>query len=360
MTKITHSTKACTVNPLKMSQPLGGALAFMGVRNLHAAAARFAGLHVVRAGAVRPPLPRSDPAADHRDERSRHRARRLRECRAGDLNIAGRTKPAIIGICSTGVTETKGDDVDGFIRVIRSKHPELADIALVYVSTPGFQGRVRGRLVEGDNQAGRDAGDQAGSGTARRPARINVLPGSHLTPGDLDELRDIIEAFGLKPTFLPDISGSLDGHVPEEFTPTTLGGISVAADRLDGTGDAHARDRRADAARRARRCSSRPGSATRCSTGSPGSRPTTSSWRAWRELSGRPVPAKYRRQRSQLVDAMLDGHFYFGGKSVAIGAEPDLLLDYRLLARRDGLPHHGGGHHHDLAGCWSRCPATRC
>jgi nitrogenase molybdenum-iron protein NifN len=42
-------------------------------------------------------------------------------------------------------------------------------------------------------------------------------------------------------------------------------------------------------------------------------------------LSGRPVPNKYRRQRSQLVDAMLDGHFFFGGKKIAIGAEPDLL-----------------------------------
>ena len=43
------------------------------------------------------------------------------------------------------------------------------------------------------------------------------------------------------------------------------------------------------------------------------------------ELSGKPVPLKYRRLRSQLVDAMLDGHFYFGGKKVALGAEPDLL-----------------------------------
>jgi nitrogenase molybdenum-iron protein NifN len=42
-------------------------------------------------------------------------------------------------------------------------------------------------------------------------------------------------------------------------------------------------------------------------------------------LSGKPVPLRYRRQRSQLVDAMLDGHFFFGGKKVAIGAEPDLL-----------------------------------
>jgi nitrogenase molybdenum-iron protein NifN len=47
---------------------------------------------------------------------------------------------------------------------------------------------------------------------------------------------------------------------------------------------------------------------------------------AWlARISERPVPRKFRRQRSQLVDAMLDGHFHFGGKKVAIGAEPDLL-----------------------------------
>ena len=32
MAKVETSKKACTVNPLKMSQPIGGALAFMGVK----------------------------------------------------------------------------------------------------------------------------------------------------------------------------------------------------------------------------------------------------------------------------------------------------------------------------------------
>ena len=45
------------------------------------------------------------------------------------------------------------------------------------------------------------------------------------------------------------------------------------------------------------------------------------------EISGRPAPTKYRRQRGQLVDAMLDGHFHIGGRKLAIGAEPDMLLD---------------------------------
>jgi nitrogenase molybdenum-iron protein NifN len=42
-------------------------------------------------------------------------------------------------------------------------------------------------------------------------------------------------------------------------------------------------------------------------------------------ISGRAVPARIRRQRSQLVDAMLDAHFHTGNVKVALGAEPDLL-----------------------------------
>jgi len=41
------------------------------------------------------------------------------------------------------------------------------------------------------------------------------------------------------------------------------------------------------------------------------------------DISGRPVPKRHLRRRSQLVDAMLDAHFHFGGQKIAIGAEPD-------------------------------------
>ncbi|WP_042702911.1 nitrogenase component 1, partial [Azospirillum sp. B506] len=43
------------------------------------------------------------------------------------------------------------------------------------------------------------------------------------------------------------------------------------------------------------------------------------------ELSGRPAPARLRRQREALVDAMLDGHFFYSRKRIAIALEPDLL-----------------------------------
>jgi nitrogenase molybdenum-iron protein NifN len=154
--------------------------------------------------------------------------------------------------------------------------------------------------------------------------RINVLPGCHISPGDIDELRDVFEAFSLDPFFLPDLSGSLDGHIPEEVTPTTLGRISLEQIRKMGSARwtvAIGEQLRGAAITLEHR------------TGVPyvlfdrltGLAANDELMAFLSRESGVPVPKKFRRQRSQLVDAMLDGHFHFGGKRVAVAAEPDLL-----------------------------------
>ena len=327
--------KACAVNPLKMSQPIGGAFAFMGLRGsmplLHGSqgCTSFGLTLFVRHFKEAVPMQTtamSEVATVLGGYENVEKA---------ILNIYNRTKPEIIGICSTGVTETKGDDVEGFIRLIRQKHPQFANFPLVYVSTPDFKdafqdgwektvARIIEVLVEAPKNPAR-----------RDPARVNVLPGCHLTPGDLDELRTILEDFGLEPAFLPDLAGSLDGHIPDEFVPTTIGGIGV--DEIATMGQASwtiaigAQMRRAAEAMQAK-------------TGTPfrvferlcGLVPNDEFIMFLSEISGRPVPPKYRRQRGQLADAMLDSHFHIGGRKLAIGAEPDLLFDLSSMLHEMG------------------------
>jgi len=239
------------------------------------------------------------------------------------VNIAGRAKPALIGICTTGVSEVKGDDLNGFLKTIRASHPELDSIALIDTSTPDFEGsfqdgwatavtRMIEELVEIPLQQ------------TRLTRRINVLPGCHITPGDIDELRDTFEAFSLEPIFLPDLSGSLDGHIPAEFTPTTLGGISV--DQVQKMGSARWSIAIGEQMRGAAiTLEHRTGVPYRLFDRLTGLAANDELMGFLSKVSGVPVPQKYRRQRSQLVDAMLDGHFYLGGKRVAVAAEPDLL-----------------------------------
>ncbi|WFU71596.1 nitrogenase iron-molybdenum cofactor biosynthesis protein NifN [Bradyrhizobium sp. CB2312] len=326
MAIVTAPTKACAVNPLKMSQPIGGAFAFMGLRGamplLHGSqgCTSFGLTLFVRHFKEAVPLQTtamSEVATVLGGYENLEQA---------ILNIYNRTKPKIIGICSTGVTETNGDDVDAYLKLIRNKHPPLAKLPMVYVSTPDFKGafqdgwekavaRIVEVLVEGPSANG-----------LRDPLKVNVLPGCHLTPGDIDELRAIVEDFGLCPSFLPDLAGSLDGHIPDEYTPTTIGGIGV--DEIASMG-------RAGWTIAIGAQMQRAAEVMQVKTGVPfrvferlcGLCPSDEFMTFLSEISGRPIPLKYRRQRGQLADAMLDAHFHIGGRKVAIGAEPDLLFD---------------------------------
>lgn len=326
MAKVTVPKKACAVNPLKMSQPIGGAFAFMGLRGsmplLHGSqgCTSFGLTLFVRHFKEAVPLQTtamSEVATVLGGYENVEQA---------ILNIHKRTKPEIIGICSTGVTETKGDDVEGYLKLIREKHPELANFPMVYVSTPDFKDAFQdgwektvARMVEVLVETPKNA-------ARRDPRRVNVLPGCHLTPGDLDELRTIIEDFGLEPSFLPDLAGSLDGHIPDEFVPTTIGGIGV--DEIATMGQASwtiaigAQMRRA-----AEAMETKAGVPFRLFERLCGLLPNDEFMVFLSEISGRPVPMKYRRQRGQLADAMLDAHFHLGGRKLAIGAEPDLLFE---------------------------------
>jgi nitrogenase molybdenum-iron protein NifN len=236
------------------------------------------------------------------------------------LNIHKRAQPAIIGIASTGLTETKGDDVDGYIDLIRKRHPELEELALVYVSTPDYVGAFQDGWAKAVAKIVKELAEPG----PKIAGQVNVLAGSHLTPGDIEEIREIVEAFGLKPIILPDLSGSMDGHVPDNFSPTTLGGTTLTELRMTGSSEftlaigEHMRE----AAQTLQDKCGVPFEVLETLTGLDGNDRLMS---LLAEKSGRPAPNKYRRQRSQLVDAMLDAHFYLGGKKIAIGAEPDLL-----------------------------------
>lgn len=322
MATVRHSKKACAVNPLKMSQPVGGALAFMGLADtmpiLHGSQGCTAFGMVLFVRHFKESIPLQTTAMSE----VATVLGGFENVEQAVMNIYSKSRPAIIGMCSTGLTETKGDDVEGYLKLTRQRHPELEDTTLIYVSTPDFKGafqdgwaatvlRILQVLVEKPT-------------APREPAKVAVLPGCHLTVADLEELREILESFGLDPVFVPDLSGSLDGHVPEDFSPTTIGGTQREAIAALGTAGlvlAVGEQMRTAAEWLGQHIEAPVQVFDRLL----GLAATDRLMAFLADHSGRPVPVKYRRQRSQLVDAMLDGHFYTGGCKVAIGAEPDLL-----------------------------------
>jgi len=321
MAKLVESKKACSVNPLKMSQPLGASFAFLGLDAcmpvMHGSQGCTSFGLVLLVRHFKEAIPLQTTAMNEVTTIMGG----YENIEAALLNIRKRAAPKIIAICSTGLTETKGDDVTGYLVTARQRHPELQDTEIIYVSTPDYVGAFE------------DGYKHAVTGIVRalvqplpvQAGQVTLLSGCHLSPADIDELREIVEAFGLSPIVLPDISGSLDGHIAPDWRGTTLGGTTLAQIRAAGASafTLGVGEQTREAALALQSIAGTPFEIFERLTGLEANDRLLL---RLAQLSGRPVPAKYRRQRSQLLDAMLDGHFYTGGVKVAIGAEPDLLL----------------------------------
>lgn len=313
--------KAAAVNPLKMSQPLGASYAFLGMNRcmpvMHGSQGCTSFGLVLLVRHFREAIPLQTTAMNEATTIMGG----YDNIEKAVLNIRQRAKPELIAICSTGLTETKGDDVSAYLKLVRQRHPEVGDTAMVCVSTPDYTGAFQDGWARAVTALIDTLVEPA---AARRNQQINVLPGCHLTPGDLEELREIIVAFDLDPVFLPDVSGSLDGHMSEEFSPTTMGGTTLAQARDMGA-SLHTLaigEQMRSCAEALERKTGVPFTVLDRLTGlAAGDHLMTELER----LARTPVPMKFRRQRSQLQDAMLDAHFFIGGKCIAIGAEPDLL-----------------------------------
>ena len=332
MAKIVESKKACAVNPLKMSQPLGASLAFLGLDAcmpvMHGSQGCTSFGLVLLVRHFKEAIPLQTTAMNEVTTIMGG----YDNIEAALVNIRSRAQPRLIAICSTGLTETKGDDVVGFLELARQRKPELNDTELLYVSTPDYVGGFEDGYKHAVTAI---VNTLVPSGQPRRAQQVNLLPGCHLSPADIEELREIVEAFGLEAIVMPDISGSLDGHIPPDWRGTTLGGTTL--EQICAAGASALTIAIGEQMREA-------GEALQTRCGVPcevlkrltGLEPNDRLLTLLARLSGRPVPAKYRRQRSQLLDAMLDGHFHLGGVKVAIAAEPDLLLAIGSLLHEMG------------------------
>ncbi len=333
MAKVVHAKKSCSVNPLKSSAPLGAALAYLGIEGavplFHGSQGCTSFALVLAVRHFKEAIPLQTTAMNEAATVLGGRDN-LQEAL---LNVTKRMKPRFIGVASTALVETRGEDFEGELKVIRERCRELDDVAVAFASTPDFNGALEEGWSKATAAALRELVKPARG--IRDLRRINILPGVHQTPGDIEELRDIVERFGLQVTFLPDVSSSLDGNIPQEYVGTSLGGTRLQDAAAMGEAahtiaiGAHMRSAAEVLCER----TGVPFSVLPSVTGLASSDALVS---LLMDISRQPAPAAIVRQRSQLVDALLDGHFWLGGRRVAIGADPDLLLALSQLVHALG------------------------
>nr|WP_155750631.1 nitrogenase iron-molybdenum cofactor biosynthesis protein NifN [Scytonema sp. UIC 10036] len=305
---------------MKQSQPLGAALAFLGLKGVmplfHGSQGCTAFAKVMLVRHFREAIPLSTTAMTE-----------VSTVLGGEDNIeqailtlVEKSKPEIIGLCTTGLTETRGDDMEGILRSIRKRHPELYDLPIVFASTPDF----KGSLQDGFSAAVESIVKELPQPGNIRLDQINILVSSAFTPGDVQEVKEIVSAFGLKSIVVPDVSASLDGHLDDSYSAVTGGGTTLAELRQIGSSlfTLALGESMRGAAESLQKQFGIPYEVFPQLTGL---NAVDHFLQGLVDLSGHEVPEKYRHQRRQLQDAMLDTHFYFGRKRVSLALEPDLL-----------------------------------
>jgi nitrogenase molybdenum-iron protein NifN len=310
-------SKPLQVNPLKLSQPMGATLAFLGVDGcmplMHGGqgCASFTKVYLTR----------------HFCEPIALQTTAVTDVTAildgGDYSIVESIKnirkkviPELIGLYTTGLPETKGDDIRGVATQI--------DCPLVYVNTADYEGGLESgwaltckALIQQLTAETEVIDDN----------KVVVLPHVSMQPIEVEKVKDFIAAFGFQVLALPDLATSLDGHLGEKQAALSHGGITV--EEVTGLADAGLVISIGD---------SMQASAEALMSKNPFIRHLHFSHlnglvatdslveQLLAETGFCHPPPTVERWRKRLQDAMLDSHFSLGQTRLLVVGEPDHLI----------------------------------
>ena len=322
-----------TTNACKLCRPLGASLAFRGIEGtvpfLHGSQGCATYMRRYIISHFNEPI---DIASSSLGEKHAVYGGAA-NLKLGLHNVTSKYAPQLIGVATTCLTETIGDDVKMIISEYEGEfHTGEGHPRIVSVSTPSYGGTH----MEGFNAALQAVAEQLTEPTAPH-AGVNVLPG-FVSAADLRYLKEMLGDFGLSFTLFPDYAESLDGQALNDYPLIPAGGTPLAAIRAMGgarmTIECGATLPERSAGSSLQRLYGTP----LCRLGMPiGIRETDRLTAQLAALSDRPVPDRYNAARGRLIDAMVDGHKYLSGKRAIVYGEEDLVVGLTSFLAEIGI-----------------------
>lgn len=320
-----HSPYVSTTNACKLCKPLGACLAFRGIEGavpmLHGSQGCATYMRRYIISHFREPM---DIASSSLGEKHAVYGGGP-NLKQGLQNVMNKFGAKLIGVATTCLTETIGDDVPMIVNEFRREmegrgYRDLP--ALVNVSTPSYSGTH----MEGFHAAVREVVDQL-SDDAHSADMLNILPG-FLSPEDLRHIKEITEDFWRPAVILPDFSLSLDGPALEEYEKIPSGGTPIEDIRRMGGAIATLEfGRTVDAQQTAGGLLNERFGVPLHRLGIPvGIRETDAFFTTMEQLTGTERPGKYAIERGRLVDSYVDAHKYLFGKRAVVYGEEDLVI----------------------------------
>jgi nitrogenase molybdenum-iron protein beta chain len=231
-------------------------------------------------------------------------------------NIKSRLSPEAIGICTTCMSETIGDDV----KLISKKALLDESIKIFPASTPSYVGT---HLTGYDNALRTLVETLAVKGEPNN--KINIITGV-INPGDIRELKNMLRIMNVQTIFLSDISETLDspilpgGHKP--LLPEGGTKLSDIANSANSLGTIAICRTAGSAAVYLKNKFNVP---TVLDPAPIGVANTDRFVQNICRLSGVQIPREIELERGRLIDSMVDVHHYMFSRKVAIFGDPDIV-----------------------------------
>lgn len=330
MAQIIANKKPLAEQPLKVGQPIGAALAFLGIDKsiplMHAAQGCSAFAKVFLIQHFHEPIPMQSTAMDP-----------ISTVMGSDdnliqafTNICQKHHPKAIGLLTSGLTEAQGADINHSLKIFQESNSKFKNTVIIPVNTPDFYGSLETGYAGAVESMIEHLVPHKPPTSARRK-RVNILASHMLNPGDIELLKSYVEAFGLTPVVVPDLSLSLDGHLAEQdFTALSQGGTTVEQLKTLGQGLITLVFGRS-LERAANMLVQRTQIPTTTFAHLHTLAETDRLISLLSDISGRKVPDAIARSRGQLCDAMIDTHNQLGGKKAALAMEADHLTAFSAM-----------------------------
>ncbi|UWX56861.1 nitrogenase [Chlorobaculum sp. MV4-Y] len=319
----TMTAKTATQNACKLCTPLGACLAFRGIEScvpfLHGSQGCATYIRRYLISHYKEPI---DIASSNFNEETAVFGG-SHNLQLGLKNVTQQYKPQVIGIATTCLSETIGDDVPMILKEYEAIMGGAGNIpAMIFASTPSYSGSH----IDGFHAAVRSAVQTFATGGTKKNM-LNLFSGM-ISPADIRYMKEILTDFGMPFMLLPDYSQTLDGgpwgeyhRIPPGGTPTSViadSGSASASIEFSST---------LEAKKSAAGYLEESFGVARHSLPLPiGIKATDRFFALLEELTEQPMPEKYEDERHRLVDAYADGHKYIFGRKAILYGEEDLVI----------------------------------
>jgi nitrogenase molybdenum-iron protein NifN len=326
------SPSTATVNPCKMCMPMGAVFVFRGIEGcmplFHGSQGCSTYMRLYLAHHFREPVDIASSALSEKGAVYGGAA----NLKKGLKNVIAGYAPLAVGIATTCLAETIGDDVPQIIREFRQE-PQVDDVMIFNVSTPSYKASH-----EAGYSAALKAVVQSLAERSKPSGKINLLLGSIVSPADVRYIKRLLCDWGIGYILLPDISESFDAPLTQEFPRISAGGTPLEEIRDVGNSEATISIGAWAEGHGAGDYLREEFDVPHFALPLPLSLETTDSLVGkLEELSGQVLPDEYEKERGRLLDTMVDAHKLMAGVKTCVYGDTEMVLGLAALMRELGM-----------------------